>query len=92
MSEAGPGHGAPVKVGDVLYWATFQGNRDPKTIESYNLDTGAEAAVYTFTGGTDGSHPTSSLVFDAAGNLYGATSGEYFRGEFGTVFKLAPNS
>jgi uncharacterized repeat protein (TIGR03803 family) len=47
--------------------------------------------IYTFTGGTDGSHPTSTLVFDAAGNLYGATTGEYFRGEFGTVFKLAPN-
>ncbi len=48
--------------------------------------------IYTFTGGADGSHPESSLVFDAAGNLYGATGGEYFRGEFGTVFKLSPNS
>jgi uncharacterized repeat protein (TIGR03803 family) len=29
--------------------------------------------LYTFTGGADGANPTSSLVRDAAGNLYGTT-------------------
>jgi uncharacterized repeat protein (TIGR03803 family) len=37
----------------------------------------------------DGFHPNSSLVFDAAGNLYGTT---FFGGDFGVggVFQLAP--
>lgn len=49
------------------------------------------STLYSFTGGTDGSNPGDfqSLVFDAAGNLYGSTtSGD---GGGGTVFKLAPN-
>ncbi len=50
-----------------------------------------ESAIYTFTGGADGSHPYSPLIFDAAGNLYGGTFGTYNGGSgFGTVFKLTP--
>jgi uncharacterized repeat protein (TIGR03803 family) len=52
-----------------------------------------ETTIYAFTGGADGSHPYSPLVFDAAGNLYGATYGAYFGGTGqGTVFKLTPNA
>lgn len=52
--------------------------------------------LYKFNGGTDGAGPSGSLVFDAAGNLYGTTiSGgnpEVCNGEgCGTVFKLSPN-
>ncbi len=38
---------------------------------------------------TDGGNPTSSLIFDAAGNLYGTTGvgGTYGHG---TIFKLTP--
>jgi uncharacterized repeat protein (TIGR03803 family) len=45
--------------------------------------------LYTFTGEDDGGMPTSGLVMDAAGNLYGDTpSGGVNNG--GVVFQLAP--
>jgi uncharacterized repeat protein (TIGR03803 family) len=34
---------------------------------------GKETVLYSFTGGADGKYPTSSLVLDSAGNLYGTT-------------------
>ena len=44
-----------------------------------------QTVLYSFTGGSDGSHPFGSgVIFDAAGNLYGTT---YF--DNGTVFKLS---
>jgi uncharacterized repeat protein (TIGR03803 family) len=48
-----------------------------------------ESVLYNFTGGADGGYPTSDLVVDTAGNLYGTTQ----RGgdptcRCGTVFKL----
>jgi uncharacterized repeat protein (TIGR03803 family) len=48
--------------------------------------TGKETVLYSFAGGTDGVYPFSGLIRDAAGNLYGTTSGA----EVGsaTVFKL----
>jgi uncharacterized repeat protein (TIGR03803 family) len=50
-----------------------------------------ESLLYSFTGGADGAGPSGSLIFDAAGNLYGTTASG---GEFGwgTVFKLTPNA
>ncbi len=55
--------------------------------------TWSEQAIYTFTGGTDGSHPYSTLVFDAAGNLYGTTYGNYYGGTgVGTAFRLTPGA
>jgi len=52
---------------------------------SYNV-------IYEFTGGTDGLHPSTQLVFDAAGNLYGATHGPVdARTSYGTVYELSPN-
>jgi uncharacterized repeat protein (TIGR03803 family) len=38
----------------------------------------------------DGSAPVASLIFDAAGNLYGTTIGGGTHG-YGTVFELSPN-
>ncbi len=50
--------------------------------------------LYDFTGGTDGSGPSSNLVFDADGNLYGVTSGggTGVNCEFGcgVVFEITP--
>ena len=45
--------------------------------------------IYTFQGGTDGAVPTSGLIADGEGRLYGSTSegGEY---GYGTVFRLTP--
>jgi uncharacterized repeat protein (TIGR03803 family) len=38
----------------------------------FKLDrSGKETVLYSFTGGTDGGNPESSLVMDATGNLYG---------------------
>lgn len=49
----------------------------------YKLDTtGTETALYSFTGGTDGSAP-QGLVIDSAGNLYGIT---FFGGSQSCVF------
>jgi uncharacterized repeat protein (TIGR03803 family) len=62
-----------------------------------------ESVLYTFTGGSDGGGPTSTLIFDAAGNLYGTTrnggdttalactSGGNGSG-CGVVFELSPAS
>lgn len=48
-----------------------------------------ENLLYSFLGGTDGSLPTTTLIFDAAGILYGTTStGGRPSCDCGTVFKL----
>ena len=50
-----------------------------------------ENLLHSFTGGKDGRYPDhGSLVFDAAGNLYGATQGGGNNGA-GTIFELSPN-
>lgn len=51
----------------------------------------SETVLYNFTGANDGAWPVAGVIFDAAGNLYGATSGGVpcVYG-CGTVFKLAP--
>jgi uncharacterized repeat protein (TIGR03803 family) len=53
--------------------------------------TWTETVLYSFTGGNDGRWPTSNLLFDASGALYGVTQ---FGGlnNSGTVFKLTPPS
>jgi uncharacterized repeat protein (TIGR03803 family) len=49
-----------------------------------------DSVLYSFLGGTDASFPTSTLVFDAAGNLYGTSStGGNPSCDCGTIFKLA---
>jgi uncharacterized repeat protein (TIGR03803 family) len=57
---------------------------------------GTETLLHAFTGGTrDGASPSSALITDQAGNLYGVT--DYGGGQgcsgngCGTVFKLAPD-
>ncbi len=50
-----------------------------------------ESVLYNFQWGFDGSLPAASLVFDAAGNLYGTTSAGGGACYCGTVFKLTPN-
>lgn len=57
-----------------------------------------ETVIYNFQGGKDGQFPMGDLVFDSAGNLYGATfygggfgscNDPFFR-HCGTVFELSP--
>jgi hypothetical protein len=53
-----------------------------------------EKVLYSFQGGIgDGEYPAGGVVFDKAGNLYGATTeggGECLPAQCGTVFQLAP--
>lgn len=54
------------------------------------LSAQTEQTLYNFTGAADGGNPLSSLVMDAAGNLYGTSfvGGAYGAGE---VYELSPN-
>jgi len=52
-----------------------------------------ESVLYSMQGGTDASFPTSTLVFDNAGNLYGTSStGGNPSCDCGTIFKLTPGA
>ena len=90
---------ANMKRNEYQFWAAI-GKALAVTIATLiltlTLAPGARAAstqkvLYSFTGGADGSQPTQGLIFDQAGNLYGATSegGAYGHG---TVFQLTPSS
>jgi uncharacterized repeat protein (TIGR03803 family) len=48
-----------------------------------------ETVLYNFAGGSDGWVPTGPVIFDGAGNLYGATIFGGTHGK-GTVFELSP--
>ena len=52
-----------------------------------------QSTLHTFNG-SDGAHPYSRLVFDAAGNLYGMTFGAYSGGAGGNgnVYELSPTA
>ncbi len=39
----------------------------------FKLDKTGETVLYSFSGGTDGAHPSAGLIPDSAGNLYGTT-------------------
>jgi len=48
-----------------------------------------ESILYSFSGGTDGAHPSTPVIFDTQGNLYGTTEygGAY---GLGAIFELTP--
>jgi uncharacterized repeat protein (TIGR03803 family) len=48
-----------------------------------------ETVLHSFDNPADGNTPLAGLTFDAAGNLYGTTSGAGIYG-YGTVFELSP--
>jgi uncharacterized repeat protein (TIGR03803 family) len=50
-----------------------------------------ETVLYNFLGGSDGQYPSSGLIFDQAGNLYGATQAGGASNN-GTVFELSHGS
>jgi uncharacterized repeat protein (TIGR03803 family) len=49
---------------------------------------GGESVLYTFTGMSDGAHPSAGLLADAKGDLYGTTLAGGSGADSGTVFKL----
>jgi hypothetical protein len=93
-----------------FYGVTFLGGKQSrycKTSEGcgfvYELSPGSggytQTILYNFTGSTDGGYPVGNLVFDGAGNLYGATGagGDTTRDCFsalgcGVVYELSPKS
>jgi uncharacterized repeat protein (TIGR03803 family) len=50
-----------------------------------------ETVLYSFNGTSDGDGPTGSLLFDAAGNLYGGAIGGGSQ-QYGVIFKLTPHT
>jgi uncharacterized repeat protein (TIGR03803 family) len=77
-----------------LYGTTFYGGAYSKGT-AFELTSNAvgwtETVLHSFGNGTDASQPTTSLIFDASGNLYGATLGGGGLGG-GTVFELSPGA
>lgn len=50
-----------------------------------------ESVLYNFLGGSDGQYPSSSLLLDSSGNLYGTTFSGRIQSS-GSVFMLTPTS
>ena len=46
-----------------------------------------QTVIYNFTGGNDGAYPSSGLIFDQAGNLYGVADGR----TVGVIYELTPS-
>jgi uncharacterized repeat protein (TIGR03803 family) len=70
-----------------LYGTTSVGGKHGAGTVFKISQSGAEQVLYSFTGGADGANPNSSLIFDAAGNLYGTTYSGGSAGA-GAVFKV----
>ncbi len=90
----GHGHGgipeAPVMLDSAgnLYGTTYTGGASNKGVV-FKLDpSGTATVLHNFVGGgTDGELPDTGLIQDAAGNLYGTTSGGGLSDE-GVVFRI----
>lgn len=76
IDEAGDLYGTGSYAGPGGYGVVFKVNQR-----------GKETVLHGFTGGTDGANPQSSLLMDAAGNLYGTTIAGGASGA-GTVFRV----
>ena len=76
-----------------LYGVCYNGGNGYGTVYQLTPSAGrwVESVVYSFAGGSDGFAAVGSLVFDAAGNLYGTTDkgGQNYTG---TVFELTPSN
>lgn len=78
-----------VNVGGTLYGTTDRGGSTGYgVVFSVNPNTGAESALYNFTGGNDGGIPSSTLL-NVGGLLYGVTIVGGTSGD-GTVFSFNP--
>jgi uncharacterized repeat protein (TIGR03803 family) len=73
--------------GNLYGVTTAGGNTDLGTVFRMTT-TGAIKVLYTFMGGTDGSHPTGGLIQGKAGYLYGTNETDGTGGG-GTIFKIS---
>jgi uncharacterized repeat protein (TIGR03803 family) len=79
------------KVGNLYGTTSYGGSKNVGAVYQLKPDGSGgwkESVIYTFLDGTDGGHP-GGLIIDAAGNLYGTTSGH---NTFGSVYKLSPGA
>jgi uncharacterized repeat protein (TIGR03803 family) len=76
-------------AGNLYGVTTFGGSASPYGVVFRLTTAGEETVLYSFTGGLDGQTPNSKLFRDAAGNLYGSTSGGG-TSDWGVVFKITP--
>jgi len=73
-----------------LYGTTFGGGGEGVgTLYKVNPTTGAETALWSFTGGVDGQYPLQGVVLDSAGNVYGSTELGGASND-GTLFEWTP--
>ena len=77
-----------------LYGTTLQGGAEGGGTAfelKHSADGVSFSTLYNFVyNGESGSYPDCTLAFDAAGNLYGTTSGGGRAYNYGTVFELTP--
>lgn len=82
-----PNFGVILDSAGNLYGTTAVGGRSDQGVV-YKVDTaGQEIVLYSFTGADDGGFPSSSVVRDSAGNLYGTTQSGGAEGA-GVLFKV----
>jgi len=91
--DGGRANGLTFDPAGNLYGTTYNGGANGwgavfKLTPSQGLWT--ESVLYSFQLGQDGGSPLAGVILDAAGNLYGTTSGGGTPSGWGTVFKLAP--
>jgi uncharacterized repeat protein (TIGR03803 family) len=87
-ADGGYPGGDPVPLHGLLYGITSSGGQYGQgTIFSFNLSTGSETVLYSFTGAADGGEP-SSLIYEK-GTFYGTTAHSQ-QGPLGTIFAFKP--
>lgn len=82
-----------------IYGTTFDGGAGPAGGIVFELSPSGsgytENILYHFSSAADGSNPSSGVVLDSAGNLYGTTTyggtGDECEGNCGTVYQLVPS-
>jgi uncharacterized repeat protein (TIGR03803 family) len=71
-----------------LYGTTYFGGTFTNGVAFRLSKSGEETTLFNFNGGSEGGFPSSSLILDQAGNLYGPADGGVNGG--GVLFKLSP--
>jgi uncharacterized repeat protein (TIGR03803 family) len=88
FDSAGNLYGTTNQGGDYNFGTVFE-------LTPNGNGTWTDTVLYSFcpaTGCADGAYPSSTLIFDAAGNLYGTTPAGGSKASDGTVFQLTPGA